>query len=225
MKIKVEYNNSFGVIQLNRPEKAHAYNHAMLCDLQDHFLKMISKTNVIIIQSTGARAFCAGADLNEMKSLDPLSPLDLFSQTVFDQIAKAKAVTIAAIQGPAIAGGFELALACDLRIASPKAYFSFPETNLGLIPSAGGCTRLVNMIGPTRTKGMILGGEKINTQTAMQWGIINRISDTPKEDAIKWAQSIAKSDHLALRLAKLTIDNPSLTMERVAETILYMKKK
>ena len=211
-------------IQLNRPQKAHAYTQMMLSTLERIYQDINGQCSVAIIYSTGHRVFCAGADLNEMNTKTAEEALDLFSQKVFEQIAQSPIVSIAAVHGPAIAGGCELALACDLRIASTLAHFSLPEVSLGLIPSAGGSTRLTRLLGSSIAKGVILGGKDISAEEALRWGLVHHLSEAPLERAKAWAESIAQKDPLALRLAKAVINAPSLEKERIAEAILYERK-
>lgn len=223
--ISIHLSTNIAIISLQRPEKAHAYTQSMLRQLRKHIQQLQHKISVAVIQSSGHRVFCSGADLNEMRSSKPLSALDLLSQKVFNELALAPFVSIAAVHGPAIAGGCELALACDLRVAGPDASFSLPEVTLGLIPAAGGCSRLPALIGPTRAKSVILGQETITADTALNWGLVNRVEANPQKSAFEWATTIAKSDPIALRLAKRIIDTPSLAQERVSEALLYFRKQ
>ena len=100
-----------------------------------------------------------------------------------------------------------------------------PEVSLGLIPSAGGCTRLKSIIGATRTNSVILGGEKITAKQAVDWGIANKIAEKPYEESKQWAEQIASYDALALRLAKRVLQEPTLERERLCEAILYNRQK
>ena len=222
MSVKAKRHGTILTLTLDRPEKAHAYTKAMLegihQELETHDF------SVLVIQSSGDRAFCAGADLNDMKNASPEDARNLLSQAVFDRIARHKAVSIAAIQGPAVAGGFELALACDLRIAGPRASFSLPEVSLGLIPSAGGCTRLPELVGQSRARQIILGGDVLSAETALTWGLISRIDDAPREAAQKLAKQVAGYDPQALTMAKTVLRGDSddrLELERLAQTVLY----
>ena len=217
-------NNTIGTITLNRPKKAHAYNKKML-ELLSQAWTDISKTcSVAIIHSIDHSAFCGGADLNELSQKTAKDAFALRSQILFDQIAQSSVVSIASVHGPAVAGGFELALACDLRVVGPQAYFSLPEVSLGLIPSAGGCTRLTNLIGSSRARSIILGGDKIDATKSLQWGIAHRLEERPLQEAQRWAEQISSFDPLALKLAKRVLLSPSLERERLCEAILYQKK-
>lgn len=229
MAIRTETRETVGLILLDRPEKAHAYDRAHLDALEAAVLDLSGRVRALVVASTGQRAFCAGADLDELRGADPLDALDLRSQRVFTVLARAPVVTVAAVQGPAVAGGCELALACDLRIVGPRARFTLPETALGIIPSAGGCTRLAHLVGASVAKQVILAGRALDADRAVSLGLALRVSDDPLEDALAIAAEVAKRDPVALRLAKQILDRGedpgSLEAERVSEALLYARKQ
>lgn len=218
--VHVHHEGALRRIELDRPERAHAYDRAIL-----EALDAALGGRVMVLSSTGEGAFCGGADLNQMAHARPLDALDLYSQAVFDRLATHTAVSICAIQGAAVAGGCELALACDLRIAGPKAWFKLPEVSLGLIPSAGGCTRLPEVIGPARAREMILLGRPIDAQTALAWGLVNEIHDDPSSRALELGRDLLQRDAVALRMAKQVLTDPTLEKERVAEALLYHRRR
>lgn len=222
--IECKIEGQIAILSLNRPLKANAYTPAMLQEINRLWDQLEQDTRIVIIASKGDGAFCGGADLQEMKQATAADALDLLSQRVFNRIAQSNVVSIAAIQGPAVAGGFELTLACDLRIASSGAWFALPEVSKGLIPAAGGCTRLTALLGASIAKGMILGGERISCQQGLSWGLIHRTSETPADDAFAWAEQLLHNDVLALKLAKRVLSAPSLEAERLAEALLYEQK-
>ena len=228
MSILVDIRDRIGLLTLDRPQKAHAYNRSLLEALRAGLEQLERTVSVVVVSSTGARAFCGGADLSELGAADPLDALDLFSQRVFNTIAASPIISIAAVQGAAVAGGCELALACDLRVVGPAARFSLPETGIGLIPSAGGCTRLTRLVGPGRAKEVILAGAVVDAPTALSWGLAGRLVDDPRAEALALAATLAQRDPLALRLAKQVIDQGedprSLAAERLAEALLYTRK-
>ncbi len=224
-------NNHTGYICLNRTEKANAYTNDMLeaLDIQLNEFETNDTIRSIIITGSGESAFCAGADLNEMKSADYKTALNLKSAQLFSKIAKTTKITIAAINGPAVAGGLELALACDFRIALPHATFAFPETKLGLIPAAGGTQRLPALVGMGRAKELILGGQIWNAATALQYGLLNEVIESDLlSSAQQWADTIAKLNPLALELAKEAMHSKENEFghkfEKLAETLLYHLK-
>ena len=225
MSLKAEREGEVLTLVLDRPEKAHAYNRDMLLALDKALSGPTPK--VIVMASTGSGAFCAGADLNEMKEARPEDARELLSQAVFDRLARLPAVSIAAIQGPAVAGGFELALACDLRVAGPQATFSLPEVSLGLIPSAGGCSRLPELVGRSRAHQIILGGQVLTAEEAQSWGLVASIHSDPLQEALNMANRIAAYDSGALKMAKAVLrgdESDRLELERLAQTVLYDRK-
>ena len=222
--------DSVGMLTLDRPERAHAYDRTHLLELRAGFQSLAESVAVVVVQSTGDRAFCGGADLKAMRDASPLDALDLLSQRVFAEIADSPVVSIAAVQGPAIAGGCELALACDLRVVGPSARFELPETALGLIPAAGGCTRLPRLVGQSIARQVILAGQAIHATQAVAWGLATgEVYDDPRAAATALAQQIARRDPVALRLAKHILGHDgraeSLDMERLAEALLYGRKQ
>ena len=222
--IECKIENNIARILLHRPEKANAYTPRMLEELMNSWQRVEKEARIALIESSGSGAFCGGADLHEMKKATAEDALELLSQRVFEQISRSTVVSIAAIQGAAVAGGFELTLACDLRVACPTAWFTLPEVSKGLIPAAGGCTRLTHLLGPSIAKGVILGGEHISAVQAHNWGLVHRLSDEPRKEALEWAHSLLTKDSLALKLAKQVLTAPSLKAERLAEAILYERK-
>lgn len=224
MFLKVQRTDAVTTILLDRPGKAHAYHEKMLVALETNLDRL--DTPVLVIGSTGERAFCGGADLDVVKGVDPLSALDLLSQRVFDRIARSPVISVAAVQGAAIGGGCELALACDVRVVGPRARFALPETSLGFVPAAGGCTRLPRLIGTARAKQMILCGWSIDADKAVNWGLAAEKSDDPLARAQAIAHGLADRDPVALRLAKALIDGvDGLGAERVTEALLYLRKR
>ncbi len=223
MPIRTESRGDVGLLWLDRPDRAHAYDRAHLDALLDGVTTLAASHRAIVVASTGERAFCGGADLDAMGG--PLDALELRSQRVFTALARLPVVTIAAVQGAAVAGGFELALACDLRVAGPAARFWLPETKLGILPSAGGTTRLTRLVGPGRAKEVILGGRVLDAEAALAWGVVHRVAADPRAEAVAWAQDVAGRDPVALAMAKELIDagesDGALARERQAEAVLY----
>ena len=221
--------DAVSILELRRPERANAYTQRMLHELDEAIEALGGVARVVVVQAAGDGAFCGGADLDELHAASPSDALSLLSQRVFTALARAPFVSIAAIHGAAVAGGFELALACDLRVAGPAARFALPEPALGLIPSAGGCTRLTRIVGPSRAKAIILGAMEIDAPTALDWGVVQRMATDPRAEAQAWANTVVQRDPVALRLAKAVIDKDetqdSLWLERVSEALLYARKR
>ena len=228
MGIQSEIIDGIGHIRLDRAEKANAYDQAHLVALRDAFRALSPLTSVVVISSMSDRAFCAGADLDEMKQATPEDAQNLLSQAVFTAIARASAVSMAVVDGPAVAGGCELALAADLRVSGSGAQFRLPETRLGIIPAAGGCTRLTGLLGASVAKQVILGGGNINAVQAVTWGLGRAGDDDPMAVATAWAAQIRDSSPEARSAAKRIIDqaaeDASLLAERTAQSVLYAKR-
>jgi enoyl-CoA hydratase len=221
-------------LTLQRPEKANAYDEALLLALEKAFQDLIADGGVraIILTGSGDRHFCAGADLDEMRQRPFTDALALRSQSVFDAIAHAPKPTIAAVNGWALGGGMELALACDFRLASTRARFGLPEVGLGIIPAAGGTLRLPRLVGMARAREIILMGRQLDAQEALQAGLVNEVAASPDllSLAHTWGKQLAARDPLALRLAKEALalasgaDEPVLRMEGLAQALLYHQR-
>lgn len=223
--IEVERHEAVGVLRLNRPAKANAYDQEHLAQLQAG-IASLSGCSVVVVTAVGA-TFCAGADLGELglkrATRDWSAALELRSQAVFTVLARAPFVSIASVQGPAVAGGFELALACDLRVVGPRARFSLPETSLGIVPSAGGLTRLARLCGVSVAKGVVLGGRVIDASEALRVGLAHREGDDA--DALSWARELSGRSREAQLRAKERLDasesDLGLLLERAAQAGLY----
>lgn len=229
MPVRVDIEEGVGLLTLDRPGRAHAYDRTMLEQLHAGIRRLRTSVPVVLVQSTGDRAFCGGADLQQLGEADPLDALDLYSQEVFDTLARSPLISVCAVQGPAVGGGCELALACDLRVVGTEAAFRLPETRLGLIPAAGGCTRLPRLVGPSVAKQVILAGEQLTAAQAAHYGLAIGPVDDPRAVARALCQSLLARDPVALRLAKGIIDGDSLGSsladERVAEALLYSRRQ
>lgn len=223
MPVRHERQGAVAILTLDRPARAHAYDRELLDALVEG-LDALGDAPVVVVESTGAGAFCAGADLGEVRSRTPLSSLELRSQRTFTRLARHPAVTIAAVHGAAVGGGLELALACDLRVAGPRARAWLPEPSLGILPAAGGTTRLARLVGVSRAKAVILGGEKVDAETGLGWGLWNRVAEDPRAAARAWAAEIAGRDPHAQQWAKQILDADEsaagLASERVVQSVL-----
>ena len=216
---------AIGVLCLCRPSRANAYTPAMLEALLQGFTQLSAEARALVIESEGAGAFCAGADRAGLAAASPLDALSLLSQRVFSAIADGPLPVVAAVQGPAVAGGCELALAADLRVAGPGARFSLPETALGLLPAAGGTHRLARLVGGAVARELILFGGQLSAERALGLGLVAELHADPRARARAWAAGAAARDPVALRLAKGLLRDPleqaGLSAERTAEALLY----
>jgi len=165
----------------------------------------------IVITGAGDKAFCAGADLKERQGMttdDVRVQVGLY-RTELGVLDKSPKPVVAALNGVAFGGGLELALVCDLRVATPSAELALPETTLGIIPGAGGTQRLPRIVGEARAKEMILLGRKLTADQALAWGLVNRISPAGTnvlEDTIAWLEPIANGAPIAQSAALRAID-------------------
>lgn len=164
----------------------------------------------VIVTGSGERAFCAGSHVGEFEALRGRVGEGklLLEKFVYRQLAELPMPTIAAVEGAALGGGLELALCCDLRVASERATLGLPELRLGVIPGSGGTQRLPRVVGPARAKQLILLGEIIDAHTAERWGLVNRV--VPGGEALaaarEWGATIASRGPLAEREAKRLVD-------------------
>lgn len=206
--------NGILYIKLNRPEKRNAMNLQMLTELERCLNEVAAKDSVAAVVLSGeGKIFCAGTDLFEIGKIAGISGQDFRKnlrrlQRVFSEIEYLEKAVIAAIHGAAMGVGLELALACDLRIASQETVFTIPEVNLGVIPDLGGNQRLPRIVGVGRAKELILTGKKISAPDAERIGLVNKV--VPLEDlrntAKAWAEEIINNRRLAVGLAKRNID-------------------
>ena len=200
------------VITLNRPEALNAFNteviEEILTALED--AEKDEKIRILILTGSG-KAFSAGADIKTMKGMTPLKAreLSLMGTKLCKALEEFKKPVIAAINGYALGGGLEVAMACDLRIASEKARMGQTEINIGLIPGWGGTQRLTRLIGKTRAKELVFTGKMINAETAEQWGLINMVvpAEGFMEHVRRFAAELAEKAPIALQIAKSLIDN------------------
>ncbi len=197
--------DQIGIIQLNRPEALNALNDHILGELVDavkHFLQYDEVRSIIITGSE--KSFSAGADLKEMISREPGDILDRFTSSIFGLLRQCPKPVIAAVSGFCFAGGCELALACDMIVASETAKFGQPEINVGIMPGAGGTQRWTRMVGKARAMEMVLTGAPIDARKALEWGIVNRVVPFAEllDEAKRLAAAIAAKSPLAVRMAK-----------------------
>src|SRR5687768_1620535 len=174
-----ERRDSLEIIRLNRPEKFNALSRQMMVALSEIFTNFKSQPDLraIILTGAGDQAFCAGTDITELSELTTKEAREVSErgQALCSQIENCKAPVIAAINGVAAGGGCELALACHIRIASPNASFSMPETKLGMIPGYGGTQRLPREIGRGRALEIMLTGRRVCSDEALRIGLTNRV--------------------------------------------------
>ena len=207
-----------GVAQLNRPDALNALNRGLMAELMAALEGFDKDAGIGAIIITGnERAFAAGADIKEMATATPAAMLDNPFIDYWDRLRRITKPVIAAVSGYALGGGNELAMACDMIVASESARFGQPEINIGIIPGAGGTQRLTQAVGKALAMEMVLNGRFLKAEEALQHGLINRVVPTELylEEAIKFAAEIAARAPVALRLAKEAV-NASYEMSLAA---------
>ncbi len=213
-----------GLIRLNRPRALNALSSALVRELMDALRALNADDEVGCIVITGSeRVFAAGADIKEMSTATPVEMLavDLLD---WDALRKAKKPVIAAVSGWALGGGCELAMACDMIVASETATFGQPEINLGIIPGAGGTQRLIRAVGKALAMEMILNARNLSAEEAYQFGLVNRVvpAESYLDEALTLAREIAARAPVAVRLAKEAV-NKAYEMT-LAEGLAYEQR-
>lgn len=208
----IEEQDGVAMLTLNRPKVMNSFNFALLHALKDQVdaLRFRQDIRVIIITGAGSKAFCAGADLKERTTLDDIQ-VKTFIFTIrnlFTSIEYLNKPVIAAINGVALGGGTELALACDIRVASKAASMGLTETRLAIIPGAGGTQRLPRLIGRGKAKELIFTGKRVSTQEALQIGLVNQICEPEslRDECLKMAAMICETGPVAIEQAKYAIN-------------------
>ena len=207
-----EKKDGVAVVTLNRPNVMNSFNFALLHALRDEVesLGIDPAIRVIIITGSGEKAFCSGADLKERVTLTPVQVKEFIMtiRNLFTSIELMSKPVIAAVNGVALGGGTELALASDIRIASMNASMGLTETRLAIIPGAGGTQRLPRLVGKGKGKELIFTGRRVGAQEALEIGLVNKIC--PHEDlldeAMKMAAMICETGPVAIEQAKYAIN-------------------
>ncbi len=204
--LSISVEDGVAVVTIDRPDALNALNGELLFELAAAFDLAESDMAVRALVITGAgRAFVAGADVANLANLsDAFSGREasLSGQDVMNLIAALPFPTIAAINGFALGGGLELALACDLRVAAKTAKLGLPEVGLGLIPGYGGTQRLPRLIGAGRALDLILTGRHVGADEALAMGLVNRVADDALEEAVALARLMLRNAPIAIGLAK-----------------------
>jgi 3-hydroxypropionyl-coenzyme A dehydratase len=239
--IQLEPQGDIAILRINRPEALNAMNLDVLSELS----KMIDiiaadgSIKAVVITGAGERSFCAGADISYMVNIDPMQAekYATSAQDVINKIDRLEKPVIAAVNGFALGGGCELAMACDIRIASSNAKIGQPEVTIGIPPGWGGTQRLMRIVGPAKAKELIFTGKMITADEAYQIGLVNKVinlgsedkipPEAPKGDAAKEkerASEIAKTLNRklmdeSLALAK-EIANNSFTAVKVSKNLI-----
>lgn len=220
-------------IVINRPEVRNALNQAVLDEIEDALdrAERDDEAGVVVFTGQGEKAFAAGADiqqLTEAEALDALKNGDM--QQLYDKVEAFQKPTIAMINGFALGGGCELAMSCDIRIASIHASFGLPELALSIIPGAGGTQRLTRLVGKGKALEMILTGKMISAEEALAVGLVTKVV-TPERlraEVEETSAGILSKGPLAVQLAKLSVHmgaetdmKTALMLERLSQAVLF----
>ena len=207
--VQPEYKPRVALIQLNRPKELNALNLQLMQELRDALASLDRDENVRVIIITGnEQAFAAGADIKQMSDKSAVDMLKVDQFSTWDQIRKTKKPIIAAVSGFALGGGCELAMTCDMIIASETAKFGHPEIKIGVMPGAGGTQRLTRAVGKAKAMELVLSGRFISGEEALQYGLVNKV--VPVEmylhEALQLAKEISEMSPIAAQLAKEAVN-------------------
>lgn len=232
--IKLENDDSIWTLTIDRPEVRNALDTPTTKEISQALDTIdVAKAGVLIITGAGERAFVSGADIADLRTRKKAQALEAINTTLFARIENFAWPVIGAINGFALGGGCELALACDIRVASENAKFGLPEASLGIIPAAGGTQRLPRLVGLSRAKDWVLTGDIYDAKEAERIGLVSRV--VPIGELMNTAQEVARKilarSPLAVRLAKMALNASSraplesgLMIELLAQGILYESK-
>lgn len=205
--IKYTCDNGVAGIVLDRPDVLNALNRDMVTEIRDAAGRVAESKDARALVVSGAGGnFAAGADIEPMADLAPEGARAFCFNDAFNAVENLPVPVIAAVNGFCLGGGLELALVCDFRVCAPGATLGSPEIRLGIFPGAGGTQRLPRLVGTGRAKEMIFFGKSIDAQTALAWGLCDRIAEDPLAEALSMAQRLAAGPTAALRLAKKAIN-------------------
>ena len=226
---------NIAVLRLNRPDNLNSWNQKMRDELRDAVAELVDddQLRVLVITGTG-RAFSAGEDVRGMKGLADIGTRGFRRvarsiHNVFDEIEAIEVPVIAAINGVAAGGGLELALSCDFRFAAQTAKMGFPENNVGLIPGSGGCSRLVMQVGLSKAKRLVMTGEMVMADKALQYGLVDEVvaPEQLMDHTLAFARVLAAKAPQSLGLAKIVLNNcarvdpdTARNFERLGQSIL-----
>jgi enoyl-CoA hydratase len=223
--VEPAYATHIALIRLNRPNELNALNLELMGELRDSLKALDSNDEVRVIIITGnERAFAAGADIKQMADKNVIDVLKIDQFSTWDQIKRTKKPIIAAVSGFALGGGCELAMTCDMIVASETAQFGQPEIKIGIMPGAGGTQRLPRAVGKALAMEMVLTGNFINAERALKAGLINKIVpvEVYLKEAVKLAKDIAALSPISVQLAKESVNK---SYEQNLQESLYFERK
>jgi enoyl-CoA hydratase len=230
--IRVDIADSVATLTIDRPEVRNALDRQTVVEVRQALQALAAgdEAGVLIITGAGEAAFVSGADINDIRARGRDEGLAAINSSLFAEIERFPRPTIAAINGVALGGGCELALACDIRIAADTAKFGQPELGLGIIPGAGATQRLPRIIGMGRAKYLILTGEIVDARQALEMGLVSAVTPSGQLQirARELAKKILRQGPLAAKLAKIALNasarvdlDSGLLIETLAQALCY----
>lgn len=195
-----------GLLTLHRPERMNALTPTLIREFGEASRSLVEAGAKVVVITGSERAFCVGADLSEVAAISGTEEFYIWTTAIQEQFASLEslgAITIAAIDGYCMGGGLELAMRCDYRLAADTARLALPEIKHGLLPTGGGLTTLVELIGLSQAKDLVLSGRTITAPEAVAVGLVHQLVGSPAvESAITWAERFRDHPRLAVRAAK-----------------------
>lgn len=225
LKVNDQYASQIALIELHRPKELNALNPQLMQELRDVLADLDGNTNVRVIILTGnEKAFAAGADIKQMADKSAIDMLLIDQFNTWDQIRKTKKPLIAAVSGFALGGGCELAMMCDMIIASETARFGQPEIKIGVIPGAGGTQRLTRAIGKAKAMELVLTGRFLTAEEAHFYGLVNKVVPVEMylQESVRLASEIATMSPIAVQLAKEAVNR---SFETLLDEGLHFERK
>lgn len=230
--VRTDVSESIGTLTIDRPEVKNALDLETVNQIREALRQFEANESVgaVIVTGAGESAFVSGADINAIRARGRDEGLAAINSSLFSDIERFPRPTIAAINGYALGGGCEMALACDIRICADTAKFGQPELGLGIIPGAGATQRLPRLVGMGRAKHLILTGETIDATQALDWGLVTAVTPSSQLQirARELAKRILRQGPLAARLAKLALNasarvdlDSGLLIETLAQAVCY----
>lgn len=227
--IRLDIQQAVATLTFDRPEKLNAITPEMGEALRAHVTAINANTDIraVVLTGAGAKSFCVGSDVGGLKEY--ATPWDFRNRTEYcDSIRALRPPVVAAVNGYALGGGLELALACDVRIASPNARFGAPEIKLGWIGGGGMTPMLVNAVGPSNAAYLVMTGDPVDAPRALAWGLVTEVADDVRARAHEIASAIAARAPIAAETAKLNLQaaqamplENAIRYERDLQTICF----
>ena len=225
--LRVEEGTDRLVVTLDRPEKRNAIDADLVAALHEVCAELEARPRLLLLTGGATGIFAGGADIGQLRERGRLDALAAINLAVFARIRALPMPSVAAVDGPALGGGAELAYACDLRVCTARAVFGQPEVRLGILAGAGATHRLPALIGEARAKEPLFTGRRMDADEALRVGLVNRVVPEPAEllaAAHELIDEMAKASPLALRLTKLAVDAPPGAhpqLDLVSQAVLF----